>query len=251
MINISKKFFSFEYSEKNRQLNFSHLQLVLIEFCFLTLLTLFIHALVLYFIFPGYYSPLWPNHNDYYMQAALANSSAEILSYARWPRPIGMMFAYLTGFFGIKGSIAVVIGITAINCTLTVMLIRRILIIEFKWPFLVSFIVYLYLLFSQPHFYGFHTHDCFAQLSYFFLINAVGWFFIFRERSVLAINFILFSLTLLAFLSKEVYGLSALAVAGAWFFYARKVSLIRAVMPILVVGSTLLMSLGYNAYLNP
>jgi hypothetical protein len=250
MIKTIKRIFSIEPYEKNHKLTLFSLQFVLLELCILTLVALAVHAFVLYFVFPGYYSPLWPNHSDYYIQAALANSPEGILSYAKWPRPIGMMFAYLTGFLGIKGSIAAIIFLTAVNCALSVILIRRILNIGFKWPFLMSFVVYLYLLFSQPHFYGFYAHDCLAQLSYFFLINAVYWFFIFRERSILFVNLILFCLTLLAFFSKEVYGISALIVAGAWFFYSRKECLIRAVIPILVVGSTLLVSLAYNAYIK-
>lgn len=222
----------------------------MIELGILTVLALVIHALVLKFIFPGYYSPLWPHHSDHYLPAALANSSDGIFSYAHWPRPVGMTFFVLIGFLGTKGSIAVIVGLTAVNCVLSAMLARRILKIDLKWPFVMAFIIYLYLLYSQAHFYGFYSQDAFAQLSYFFLINAAWSFLLLHERSTPIAGIVLFLLALLAFLTKETYGLSALAVAAAWFFFYRKKYLIRAGMPVLVVACALLVSLGYSALIN-
>lgn len=219
---------------------------MLAEFFILLVLSVIVHAIVLKFVFPRYYSPLWPHHSDFYLPSAIRFSAEKIQSYAAWPRPVGMVFFSIIGYLGIKGSIAALLGLTLANCVLTASLFRRLLKIEFGWGFLVSFIVYLYLLFSQPHFYGFYSQDAFAQLSYFFLIISVWFFYVLHERSLPVAIFILFFLSLIAFLAKETYGLTALGVAGALFFYSRKDSLFRAALPAFVVSCALALSFLYN-----
>ena len=74
-------------------------------------LALLIHGLVLYFVFPGYYSPLWPNHSDFYIPVALAQSNLAFTDYLRFPRPMGFIFSGLIGHLGTRGAMLVVIAV--------------------------------------------------------------------------------------------------------------------------------------------
>ena len=223
---------------------------IILELSVLFIIAFIIHALVLSFIFPAYYHPLTPQHSDYYIPAELANSSAGFFSYMSWARPVGMMFFYTIGHFGIYGSTALIVGITILNCALSAALLRRILKIDFKWPLLAVFSIYSYLVFSEAHFYSFYSQDAFAHLSYFFLMLGVGCFYMLYKKSILVANMALFFFTLLAFLSKETYGLSALVVTCAWFLYSYRQSILRAIMPTLMVTGALTLSLCYNAYVH-
>ena len=223
---------------------------VIMELSILVVLAFIVHAFVLQFVFPGYYRPLTPQHSDFYIPVELANSAAGFLSYASWPRPVGMMFAYFIGCFGIYGSTAIVVLLTILNCALSVTLFRRMLQIDFKWPLIAVFLIYTYLVFSEPYFYIFYAQDILSQLSYFFLLFGFIGFYVMHDRSILGANLCLFIFTMLAFLSKETYGISAIIVAVAWFSYSYSRSLKRAMMPVLVVFGALCLSFGYNVYVK-
>jgi hypothetical protein len=180
----------------------------------------------------------------------LANSAAGFFSYVTWPRPIGWMFVCLIGHFGIYGSTAIVVLLTILNCALSAALLRRILKIDFRWPLLVAFFIYAYLVFSEPYFYTFYAQDSMSQLSYFFLVIGSMCFYTLHRRSIVVSNLLLFIFTMLAFLSKETYGITALIVTGVWFLYFCRQSVLRAIMPSLIVAGALVLSLGYNVYVN-
>lgn len=133
-----------------------------------------------------------------------------------------------------------------INCCLSALLIQRILKIEFKWPFVLVFFIYCYLLFSQSYFYTFYTQDVLSHLSYLFLITGACLFYFWNGRRWIIANCILAILCLIAFLCKETYGLAAMVFAGIWFLYAKRKPLLPAILPLLMVGGALAIVMAFN-----
>jgi hypothetical protein len=210
-------------------------------------LTLTIHALVLLFVFPGYYNPLWPNHSDFYIPVALAESGLRYTDYIRFPRPIGTIFLDAIGNLGVRGAMLVVITIVLLNTVLTAAFFRRVLRIKLDWPFLFAFSAYAFLVFSHPYFYVFSTYDGFSQLSYLMLLSA-AWFF-FKYDAIQRPEYIIISATLLifSFLIKETYSLSAMLFGAIWFFINRQNSIFRAAIPIAAVGVAVAIAFLINA----
>lgn len=228
-------------------------------FTFFVILALIIHAAVLKFIFPGYYSPLYPQHSDFYIPATLANSSHPNYSFIGllgWPRPMHMTFMKIIGYTGIHGSIACVIALVAVNCVLAALLIKRIFNLSFNWKLVAGFSIYCFLVFSQPYFYIFYAQDIGTHLSFFFLLWGAHLFYTTFNRSTMLANLLLFSCGLLAFLSKETYGLVGLFLALLWVIYYRRVSLLKAILPLLVIGIAFIIAFIINvvvksAFVNP
>ncbi|HWK02895.1 MAG TPA: acyltransferase [Puia sp.] len=226
-------------------------------FFFLSILAFIVHAIVLKFIFPGYYSPLYPQHSDFYIPAAFANSAQDSFrSLLSWPRPVNMIFAKLIGYSGIHGSIACVIAIVCMSCALTALLVIRVLKLKFNWQLMLVFAAYCYLLFSEPYFYIFYAQDIGAHVSYFLLILGAYLFYSTFKRNIILTNAILFFCSLLAFLSKETYGLAALIIALLWFVYYRKTSFLRATLPGIMIGLAFVLAFVNNmliksVFVNP
>src|SRR5215213_344776 len=90
--------------------------------CF-TFIALIVHAFVLKFFFPGYYSPLYPHHSDFYISIALAHSPNDFFqySYLGYSRPLGMFFMKLIGFLGLHGAILFTVINVALNCSLSLL----------------------------------------------------------------------------------------------------------------------------------
>lgn len=215
----------------------------------LTLLALFVHALVLKFIFPGYYSPLYPYHSDFYLAEALANvpKNGVVPHYIGAARPVGTFFCRLTGYLGVYGAITFTIVNVAVNTALTALLLQRILKPKFDYRFLLLYCVYCFLLFSQSWFYTFYTQDVMAHLAYFFLLAGICCFYKYYWSRIVLAYCLLFFFCVISLLNKETYGLSAIALAGVWFLYDyKKESLVKALMPLVVTGVALLLIVGYN-----
>lgn len=220
-------------------------------FIFFTVLAFVIHAAVLKFIFPGYYSPLYPQHSDFYMPAAFANTpELTYIDLLSWPRSMNLIFAKFVGNFGIAGSIAWVIALVSINVGLSALLIKRILNITFSWLLIAAFTGYCYLLFSHPYFYIFYAQDMGAQLSYFFLILGAYLSYTTFSKNFILSNIILLCCCVLAFLSKETYGLSALFFTFLWFLYYRKKSFFKAVLPFLSISASLVIIFLINIHIK-
>jgi peptidoglycan/LPS O-acetylase OafA/YrhL len=225
-------------------------------FCFFAVIALVMHAIVLRFIFPGYYSPLYPQHSDFYIPAAFANSPDTFGSLLAWPRPVSMIFSKFIGYSGIHGSIACVVALVCVNCALTALCIKSIAKMAFSPQLIVVFTAYCYLLFSSPYFYIFYAQDIGAHLSYFFLIlGAYIYYSAFNKNAILA-GSILFICSLLAFLSKETYGLAALSICLLWFIYYRKVSALKAALPFIMISAALVLAVVNNLliksiFINP
>lgn len=216
-------------------------------FFLFTVMAFVVHAIVLKFIFPGYYSPLYPHHSDFYIPAAFANAPGEYYSFKSllfWPRPIYLIVAKFFGYFGIQGGIAWIISLVFANCALSALFIKRVFNLTANWKLAAAYIVYCGLLFSHPFFYTFYSQDLGAHLSYFFLILAAHLFFSTYKRSTALSNGLLLVCSLLAFLSKETYGLTALFGTFLWFMYYRKeevgpdkkMTIIKGLLPFAMVS---------------
>ena len=214
---------------------------------FLTVIAFAVHALVLRFVYPGYYKPLWPNHDDFYMPLQLANSPGNLLAYLGYPRPVGMMFLGAIGHLGLHGSIFAFLFLIALNCAMVAEAFRRITKIRMGVPFIASFAIYLYLLFSQPYFYTFAIHDGFSQLSFcLLLLSVIPLINYYGNRSHLSLC-AFFIVATLAFLTKETYGLSAIFLASIWFVAKRKEGTIQAAIPAMLTGIALVAALAINS----
>jgi peptidoglycan/LPS O-acetylase OafA/YrhL len=222
-------------------------------FIVFTVLALVVHAIVLKFIFPGYYQPLSPHHSDFYLPAAFANAPGEYYSFKSllsWPRPVYLMVAKLFGYFGIYGGIACIITLVAANCALTVLFLNRILKLSFSGNLVLLFLTYCYLLFSQPFFYTFYSQDLGAHLSYFFLVAGGYLYYLTFRRSTILANFTLLCFAFLAFLSKETYGLTSLFFAFLWFIYYRKASILKAMLPFLMIAIAFILAFTINVLIK-
>jgi|GEM_PF-6027100 len=205
------------------------------------------HALVLRFVFPGYYNPLWPHHHDFYIPVKLAQSALGFVDYLRAARPVGQIFFDAIGHLGIHGSILAVLGLVMLNCALTAALFRRVVGIEMGWRFLLAFVAYVFLVFAHPYSYVFSTWDAFSQLSYTLLVVAAWCFFRYSTAPRSALLMVSVALALLGFLAKETYGLSALLLAAAWFLVKRQDGALRAAIPTIAVGAALAIALLINS----
>ena len=213
-----------------------------IGFFILVVVALLVHAIVLKFVFPGYYNPLYSSYPELYLPAAIAHSPGGFTDLLLRPHPVSLFFIKFTGYFGIQGSMAWVIALLSANCALTGILINRIFKLRFGWKLVAVFAVYCYLLFSQPYFYTFYIQNTPAQLSYLFLITGACFFYSMVEDRPNLANSLLFGCCLLGFFSSITYGLAALSFSVLWFMHYRKVSYFRAALPFTMVAITLIMA---------
>ena len=176
-----------------------------------------VHLAVLRWVFPGFLDPLWPNHDDLYIPIELASQSLTPIDYLRhWPRPIGFFFFGSIGYLGVQGALAVVVCLVVLNCALAAAFFRRVAGIDFRWAFLVGFIAYVFLLFSEPHFYIVYRNDVFMHCSFFVLLCGAWIFWRVDAKRPYAAVAVAFIAALAAFLCKETYGLTALALGLVW-----------------------------------
>lgn len=245
IINFFKK--NISYIKRNETVTSSNV----FFFIFFTALAFAIHAAILKFIFPGYYSPLYPQHTDFYMPAAFANTpQLTYIDLLSWPRSMNLIFAKFIGNFGIGGSIACVIALVCVNVGLSALLVKRILNITFSWLLIIAFTGYCYLLFSHPYFYIFYAQDIGAQLSYFFLILGGYLFYITFNKHFIISNALLFCCCILAFLSKETYGLTVLVFAFLWFIYYKKKYFVKAALPFFAICASLVVIFLINLHIK-
>ncbi len=196
------------------------------------------HFVAVYFIFPGYYNPLSFHHSDFYIPASFAFATGDAYSFANllnWPRPLFMYSYKLSGYLGHAGSVAWVVAIVFLNCALMALLLKRVLSLKIDVFFCLFYLIYCYLLFSQPYFYTFYSQDIGSQLSFLFLLLGVLGFMGVVDRSLLHASLILFVCASCAFLVKETYLVSIGFVAFCWFVYYLKQNPVRAIAPGLAI----------------
>ena len=55
------------------------------------------YFLCLQFVFPGYFHPLTPHHNDFYFPPGLSFDGHSLLEKLTWPRPFGFIAFQILG----------------------------------------------------------------------------------------------------------------------------------------------------------
>jgi len=168
------------------------------------------YFLCLQFVFPGYFHPLVPHHDDFYFPPGLSYDGHSLVEKLQWPRPLGFLAMQALGKLGLKGYLSVLIFVTLASAALTIHLARRICGQPISWFIAMAYCI---LLFAHPDFYVDYLHDAFGTLSYFYLILAMHAWYSYREKGDqrwVAVSAIL--LLLIAF-TKETYFVSAL---GFW-----------------------------------
>lgn len=203
-------------------------------FAALLLLAWAMHFVVLYFIFPGHYSPLAFHHSDFYIPASFVYAPGDGYSFANllhWPRPLFMWFYKFTGYFGHPGSVAWVVGIVFLNAALSALLAKHWLKLTVDRNFVLCFALYCFLLFTQPYFYTFYSQDIGSQLSYLLLLSGSLVFFLLSERYLVWASVLLFIASACAFLVKETYILAFGFIYFCWFIYYIKQQPLRALAP--------------------
>jgi hypothetical protein len=221
-----------------------------ITFIAVFIIGIIVHALVLKFIFPGYYDPFIPNHEDFYIPLAFVHAPIGFDTLMNWTRPVFMMFYKATGYAGIQGGTAIIVAVVIANCALTASLIKRALNLAFGKEFTLTFIIYCVLLFAMPYFYIFYTEDPGSHLSYLFLMCAAHAVLFVSKRHLWLSLFLASVFSILAYLSKETYQLVALFFSGLWFLYYRKESIKRSLVPGIATVIGIVMSLLNNLRLN-
>ena len=211
---------------------------------------LFVIAAVAYFfclqfIFPGYFHPLNPHHDDFYFPPGLSYDGHSIVEKLQWPRQLGFLAMQALGKLGLKGYLCVLVLVTLANAALTMTLAKRIFGQSISW---FPALAYCVLLFAHPGFYVDYLHDAFGTLSYLYFIVAMHAWYNYRDTSrgwwpamcailVLAIAF-----------TKETYFISALCFWLVQVYLCRGVQ--RRMAVVLLAGSSVFFAAGLaaNAY---
>ncbi len=160
----------------------------------------------LQFVFPGYFHPLYPHHDDFYFPPGLSFDGHSLLDKLQWPRPLGFLVTELLGKLGLKGYLFVLVLVTLANATLTMSLARRIFGQPISWFIALAYCI---LLFAHPDFYVDYLHDAFGTLSYLYLILAMHAWYSYRETNGGHWPVICAILVLAIAFTKETYFLSA------------------------------------------
>ena len=161
----------------------------------------------LQFVFPGYFHPLYPHHDDFYFPPGLSFDGHSLLDKLQWPRPLGFLVTELLGKLGLKGYLFALVLVTLANATLTMSLARRIFGQPISW---FIGLAYCILLFAHPDFYVDYLHDAFGTLAYLYLILAMHAWYSYRETNGGHWPVICAILVLAIAFTKETYFLSAL-----------------------------------------
>ncbi len=219
------------------------------EFISLFCLAILVHALALRFVFPGFYDPLMFEHSDFYMPVALRYGGTGIFSMLNWPRPIGMVYLYATGWLGTNGYILTTIGIILSNIVLISISIRKLCKIEIDTLFILGFSIFCFCLFCQPYFFTMAVHDSLAQTSFTFIAIAIVMVLPPGSRSPKFLP-AFFLLMLLGFLSKEAYALSAFFLLSLIGVAQRKLGLMRAFGPLALSVAAFIVAYAYNLHVK-
>jgi hypothetical protein len=203
------------------------------------------YFLCLQFVFPGYFHPLYPHHDDFYFPPGLSNDGHSLVEKLQWPRPLGFLAMQVLGKLGLKGYLSVLVLLTLANAALTMALARRIFGQPISWFMALAYCV---LLFAHPDFYVDYLHDAFGTLSYFYLILAMHAWYSYRETSDGRWPMICAILVLAIGFTKETYFVSALVFWLIQIYLCRGAQ--RRMGVLLLAGSCLffLAGLAANAY---
>ncbi|KDP87536.1 hypothetical protein CF70_000550 [Cupriavidus sp. SK-3] len=219
----------------NGVLRFPALEATALAVTFLT-----VHALVLLFIFPGFYEPFWPHHSDYYIAQALAYSEGGIRQILSEPRPLALLLFAQFGKLGVQGAVAASFAVVVANFVGIAMMLRRAFGLALSPAFFFAAAGFAYLLTSHPYQYEYSTWDLFSQLSFLFLLFGV---YLGLQRYA---YWQVFPLALVGFLIKETYVASASILAFAWLLHHLRSSGRRAAAPLIIILLAFIVAFALN-----
>jgi hypothetical protein len=199
----------------------------------------------LQFVFPGYFHPLYPHHDDFYFPPGLSYDGHSLVEKLQWPRPLGFLAMEVLGKLGLKGYLFVLVLVTLASAALTISLARRIFGQPISWFMALA---YCMLLFAHPDFYVDYLHDAFGTLSYFYLILAMHAWYSYRETNQPRLPVVCAMLLLAIGFTKETYFVSALVFLLVQIYLCRGPQ--RRMSVLLLAGSCMFFAagLGANAY---
>ncbi len=174
-----------------------------------------VYVVVLAYIFPGYFDPLYPIHSDVYFSPGLSARNPSLTAYFDWPRPAGYLAAHLFGLAGVRGFIFILVVITLVSTALTADLVQR--IVGRRLP-LTMVALYAGLVFAHPQFYVNYVHDTLATLSYLYLIVGMTAWYLYVERPGPVRMVLCVAPFLLAAFTKETYFVTAALFWAAQVF---------------------------------
>jgi hypothetical protein len=176
------------------------------------------YFLCLRFVFPGYFHPLYPHHNDFYSAPGLSANPRPLTAYLHWPRPLGFLFMDIVGRLGLQGYMLVVALVSLANAALVVHVLRRLTGIRADYGIALC---YFALLFVQPGFYINYIHDTLATLSLCYLLLAVLAWCAYRESGKQRWLGACAALFFLIAFTKETYFVSAAVLFLGLLFLAK------------------------------
>jgi len=199
----------------------------------------------LQFVYPGYFHPLYPHHDDFYFPPGLSFDGHPWSEKLHWPRPLGFLMTEVLGKAGLKGYLLILVVITIANAALTIALAQRIFGKPVSWFLALAYCV---LLFAHPDFYVNYLHDAFGTLSYFYLILAMHAWYSYRESGGSRYLAICAFLMMAVAFTKETYFVSALVFWAAQSLLCRGTQ--RRASALLLGASLILFAAGLvaNAY---
>lgn len=208
------------------------------------------------FLFPGYFSPLFPSHSDLCVPAGLQmRPLAEIFTY---PRPASFLFQRSIGWLGVHASILIAILVIGAGLLCAIWLLQA-------WTGRIAsplaVLCYCAILFAQPEFYFQHRQDLSSSQSFVTCLLAVEfWRRWVTERK--GWQYAAYAVALaLTVLTKETYiGSLAILLCGVLFTLEKPGPKQPIVKPALIGlgGSLLVVAVceainfhGYNRWVLP
>lgn len=213
-------------------------------------LTVVCYFITLRFIYPGFFHPLAPWHEDNYGYYTMVSGEQKWDSLINESRFVVLIVLGLFSSLSFDGFNLCLIGISLLGIALTVYLIKQITKINFSWPIV---IIYLINIFAHPAFYFNYTFDIFDTISYIFLVLImISWY----KYNRLENKIIFFGMSVLPFLcllSKETFTISLLLF---WLFQVifsnkKKASTIQFVISIIASVVSIIHSNEHSGFVDP
>ncbi len=176
------------------------------------------YFLCLQFVFPGYFQPLTPHHNDFYFPPGLSYDGHSVLEKLTWPRPLGFLALQLLGKLGLHGYLFVIAAIAVANAGLMILLVGRIL---GRRVSMLASLTYCILLFAHSEFYMDYLHDAMATLSCCYLLLALLAWMEFRDSGRKRFAAAALCLMFLLALTKETYFITAVCLWAVMSFLSK------------------------------
>jgi len=175
------------------------------------------YYLSLKFVYPGYFEPLTPHHEDFYW----FYSGSPLINFGdlyKTARPVFFLLANFVSMLGLKLGIVFMIILTLINIILTILCVRA---ISGKISYLMT-AIYSTMVFMSPYFYFNYTYMITDTYAYFFLLLIIYFWYKYKNDlnipKILLISLFIF----LCFFSKESFFVTVVLFFIFQFIFEKK-----------------------------